>query len=170
MNVEEAKAISSENFEDEDEDFDMINMMLMIKDTYQVSGNAYHEFTRVSKQMPRHFRLEHQIVELNSLWTISPTLDGSGVQQSLEDRLRDRLTCLVRRSDDAQFKEYFQVTTPTLVNANFTFTILDEGKKAFSVEGNYCVAIFQVEGSYEGMKLMFASRKATFNRSRQTEI
>ena len=57
MNTEEVKAIFGENFEDEeDEDFDIINMMLMIKDTYQVSGNAYHEFARVSKQMPRHFR------------------------------------------------------------------------------------------------------------------
>ena len=33
MNTEEVKAIFGENFEDEDEDFDMVNM---IKDTYQV--------------------------------------------------------------------------------------------------------------------------------------
>ena len=40
MNVEEVNAIFGEIFEneDEDEDFDTVNMMLMIKDTYQVSG------------------------------------------------------------------------------------------------------------------------------------
>ena len=84
MNVEEVKAIFGENFEDEeDEDFDTVNMMLMIKDTYQVSGNAYHEFARVSKQMPRHFRLKRRIAELNSLWKISPTPDGSGVRAAV---------------------------------------------------------------------------------------
>jgi hypothetical protein len=35
MNVEEVKAIFGENFEDEeDEDFDTVNMMLMIKDKF----------------------------------------------------------------------------------------------------------------------------------------
>ena len=85
MNTEEVKAIFGENFEDEeDEDFDIINMMLMIKDTYQV---AYHEFARGSKQMPCHVRLKRRITELNSLWKITPTPGSSGVQQSLEDRL-----------------------------------------------------------------------------------
>ena len=35
---------------------------------------------------------------------------------------------------------------------NFTFTILVEGRKAFGVEGNYCLAIIQAEERYEGMK------------------
>lgn len=83
MNVEEVKAIFGGNFEDED--FDTINMMLMIKDTYQVSDNAYHEFARVSKQMPHHFRLQRCIAELNSLWKISPTLDGWMVLDHLRD-------------------------------------------------------------------------------------
>ena len=39
---------------------------------------------------------------------------------------------------------------------NFTFTILDEGRKAFSVEGNYCLAINQADESYEGMKTALA--------------
>lgn len=46
MNVEEVKVIFGDNLED----FDTVNMMLMIKDTYQFSGNAYHEFARVSNK------------------------------------------------------------------------------------------------------------------------
>ena len=38
---------------------------------------------------------------------------------------------------------------------NFTFTILDEGRKAFSVDGNYCLAI-QVEESYKVMKAVLS--------------
>ena len=35
---------------------------------------------------------------------------------------------------------------------NFTFTILDEGRKAHSADGNYCLAIFRQQESYDGMK------------------
>ena len=66
----------------EENDFDMINMMLLVKDQYQVSGSAYHEFAKICQEMPRHYRLKRRISELNSLWNIRPTPDGSGVQQS----------------------------------------------------------------------------------------
>ena len=88
INVDDATELFGEDYEEADKnDFDRINMMLMIKDSYNVSGNAYHEFARVAKEMPRHHKLKHRISELNSLWNISVTPDGSGVQQSLEMRL-----------------------------------------------------------------------------------
>ena len=67
---------------EEENDFDCVNMMLCIKDSYNVSGNAFHEFARLTKEMPRHYRLKKRISELNSLWKIVPTPDTSGVQQS----------------------------------------------------------------------------------------
>jgi len=36
----------------EENDFDMINMMLLVKDQYQVSGSAYHEFAKICQEMP----------------------------------------------------------------------------------------------------------------------
>ena len=69
-------------------------------------------------------------------------------------------------SDDSQFKKDKRVRIKLsgdgtyigkrLHVVNFTFTILDEGRRAFSVEGNYCLAIIQAEESYEGMKTALA--------------
>ena len=36
----------------------MINMMLLVKDQYQVSGSAYHEFAKICQEMPRHQKLK----------------------------------------------------------------------------------------------------------------
>ena len=118
-------------------------MMLLIKDSYNVSSDAYHEFAKLTKEMPRHYRLKKQISELNCLWKIVPTPDGSGIQQSLGDRLQGRLTHLVSNTpDDADFKVKKKVRVKlsgdgTFVGnrlhmVNFTFTILDEGRRAHS--------------------------------------
>ena len=100
MNRDELLDLFSDRFTEEQEsDIDRVNMLLMIKDTFNISGNAYHEFAKIVKQMPRHYRLKQRVKELNSLWRISPIPDGSGVQQSLEDRLRDRLVHLIKDHD-----------------------------------------------------------------------
>ena len=44
-----------DRFQEEDNDFDKVKMMLLIKDTYNVSGNAYHEFAKITKEMPCHY-------------------------------------------------------------------------------------------------------------------
>ena len=164
ISCDEAADLFGEDYDKEEEDdFDRVNMILFIKDSYNVSGNAYHEFARLTKEMPRHYRLKKRISELNSLWKISPTPDGSGVQQSLEDRLRDRLTHLISNTpDDAAFKIKKKVRVKvsgdgTFVGkrlhvVNLTFTILDEGKRAHSSDGNYCLAIFRQKESYDEMK------------------
>ena len=56
-----------------DDELDMINMLNMLKDKYDVSGRAYHEFATVCKQLPRHYKLKRRISELNELWNIWPT-------------------------------------------------------------------------------------------------
>ena len=69
-----------------DDELDMINMLLFVKDKYDVSGRAYHEFASIYKQLPRHYKLKRRISELNELWNIKPTPNNTcGVQQSLED-------------------------------------------------------------------------------------
>ena len=42
----------------EQNDFAMINMMLLMKDQYQASGSAYHEFAKICQEMPRHYKLK----------------------------------------------------------------------------------------------------------------
>lgn len=77
-------------------EMDTINMMLYIKDRYNVSGGAYHELSQICMSMPRHYKLKDRIRELNKLWNIKPTPIGtSGVQQSFTERLQFCLHALV---------------------------------------------------------------------------
>ena len=56
-----------------EENLDVINMMLYVKDWYNVSGEAYHEFASICKELPRHHKIKERIAELNKLWNITPT-------------------------------------------------------------------------------------------------
>ena len=75
-------------------------MMLYVKDRYCVSGDAYHELAQACKHMPRHYKIKVRIMELNKLWNICQTPNGIvGVQQSLEERLRARISILLKSPD-----------------------------------------------------------------------
>ena len=77
-------------------EMDTINTMLYIKDKYNISGGAYHEMTQICKDMPRHYKLKDHINELNKIWNIQPTPNGTcGVQQSIKERLQFCLLSLV---------------------------------------------------------------------------
>ena len=79
-----------------EEQLDVISIMVYVKDRYNVSGSAYHEMAKLCRQMPRHYKLQQRISELNTLWNIKPTPNGvCGVQQSLKDRLVVRLSHLI---------------------------------------------------------------------------
>ena len=71
-----------------DTELDTLNMMLYIKDKFNISGEAYHEMAQPCNVMPRHYQLKQCISELNKLWDIYPTPnDTCGVQQSLKQML-----------------------------------------------------------------------------------
>ena len=79
-----------------EKDVDILNMMLYVKDKYNISGTAYHEMAQLCKNMPRHYKLKERISELNKFWNIHPMPDDVvGVQQSFEERLRICLQHLV---------------------------------------------------------------------------
>ena len=146
------------------EDFELINMVLLIKDKHSTIP-FYHEMASVCKKMPKHYKLKQRVKELNTLWNIILTPNGTlGVQQSFEDRLIIQLSRLLAISpEDALFK---QKKTPRvklsgdgthigkrLHVTNFTFTILDEGPIAHTSEGNHILAIVKVPEKCELLKL-----------------
>lgn len=136
------------------DDIDILNMMILVKDQYNVSGRAYHEMARICKEMPRHYRIKERIGELNKLWNIRPTPHGTlGVQQTLQDRLKVRIAKLLQvLPDSAPLKMYKRISVKLsgdgtcigkrLNVINFTFTILDEGSAAYSAEGNHPLVIY----------------------------
>ena len=147
-----------------DNELDTINMLLFVKDKYDVSGRAYHEFATVCKQLPRHYKLKRRISELNTLWSIRPTPNGTcGVQQSLKDRLLLRIKQLHKVAPkDAQFRTQKKIRVKLsgdgtnigkhLHVINFTFTLLDEGSKAYSSDGNHVLAILREAESYDSLQ------------------
>ena len=147
-----------------EEQRDIISMMIYVKDRYNVSGSAYHEMAKLCREMPRHYKLQKRIAELNFLWNISPTPNGVvGVQQSLKDRLVVRLNHLIESTpSSASFKVNKSIRVKLsgdgtsigkcLHVINFTFTLLDEGEKAYSYEGNHCLAIFKEQEDYDGLQ------------------
>ena len=81
-------------------------MVVYVKDRFNVSGNAYHEMARLCREMPRHYKLQKRIAELNTAWDIKLTPNGvGGVQQSLKERLIVRLSQLMESTPpNASFK------------------------------------------------------------------
>ena len=142
----------------------MINMLLFVKDKYDVSGRAYHELASICKQLPRHYKLQRRSSELNELWNIKPTPNNTcGVQQSLEDRLHIRISQLHKVAPkDEQFRTEQKIRVKLsgdgtnigkrLHVINFTFTLLDEGSKAYSSDGNHVIAILKDEENYDSLQ------------------
>ena len=63
----------------------------------KIDTSSYHEMSQVCKSLPCSYKLEQRIKELNSIWDIRPTPNGTvGFQQSLEDRLRIRVQHLLK--------------------------------------------------------------------------
>ena len=153
------------------DELDTVNMMLFIKDRFDVSGQAYHEMAKVFKQLPRHYQLKKRIVALNTLRNIKPTPNGThGVQQSLCDRLSVRLKRLIETtSSEATFKVERKVRVKLsgdgtrigkrLHVVNFTFTLIDEGYKAYACEGNHILAIFKDDQVYQGWTQTFEKNR-----------
>ena len=142
----------------------IINMLLFVKDWYNISGEAYHELASICKALPRHYGIKQRIAELNRLWNIKRTPYGIiGLQQSLEDRLQIRLTHLLRVSkSDAAFRQEKVLHVKLsgdgtnigkrLHVINFTFTLLEEGPLAHSCHGNHILVVLKEAEKYESLK------------------
>ena len=44
-----------------EENLDVINMMLYVKDWYNASGEVYHEFASICKELPRHYKIKERL-------------------------------------------------------------------------------------------------------------
>lgn len=148
-----------------EETLDTVNMILYIKDWYNLSDGAYHELAKVCAQMPRQYRLRERITELNQLWKIQPTPNNTqGVQQSLKDRLELRIKHLVTTTTDPNVPFMREKTVRVKLSGDgtkigkrlhvivFTFTLLDENQ-ATSAAGNHILAVFKQPESYDYLKL-----------------
>lgn len=60
---------------------------------------AYHELTMICKDLPRSWKIQDRIREINRKWNLFPTPgDTNGVQQSIKERLEIRLQNLIKNT------------------------------------------------------------------------
>ena len=136
---------------------------LYVKDKYAISNDAYHELSVIS-DLPTFHEIRKLSTSLNSKCEIRNCPNGvCGVQQSIKKRLVQRLTTFVRIAN----QEGILVPSTLRIKltgdgtriarcyniVNIAFTILDEGNKAYSVLGNYTVAILRTSEEYDKLVL-----------------
>ncbi len=148
-----------------DGSLDTLNMLLYVKDPYNISGSPYHELASICKGLPKHYTIKQRIRELNRKWNIQSTHNGIvGVQLSLEDgRLCVRVCQLLRSSDETtefrQKKELHVKLTgdgtcigKRLHVVTSAFSLLEEESKAHSFEGNHILAVFRAPEDYDSLE------------------
>ena len=141
-----------------DKDIERINLLLYTKDRFGTSNQAYHEVAMLCKDMPRSCQITERIKEINQKWNLSQTPSETvGVQQSIKLRLETRLKVMTKSGQVKSSQNKVRVRLSGdrtnvgkhLHVINITFTILEEGSKAISADGNHLVAVIKVPEDYD---------------------
>ena len=139
--------------------YDKVRSSLCIKDKFTVPFEAYHELSMLS-DLPSSSQVKKLTTTMNSEFNITSCPNNIiGVQQSIKERIKQRIKCLVKQN------EREGKSTPSTIRikltgdgtqigrglnvVNIAFTIIDEGEKVYSVLGNYSLAILKIGEKYE---------------------
>jgi len=150
----------SDSTPEQDQQLDNVDLLLYIKDKFHVSDRAWHEISKISKELPTKYTLKQRIKALNNLWTIKLTHgETDGVQISFKDSLLEQVERLVIQEeivpcDILKIKlsgDGTRVGT-RLQLLNVTYSIINKGKKASTAKGNYMLAIVKAQDDYEGIR------------------
>ena len=112
---------------------DNINMALLSKDKFCLSGKAYMEVSILAEDMPSLYKLKHATKELNKRISMRSTPDGTvGIQVKLCDSLLQNVPYI--NTDD---KLRIKITGGTWVGKRLHvvyigYTIINKGRKAMS--------------------------------------
>lgn len=139
-----------------------LKKVLLVKERYGISNQAYHELSMLDKHLPRSCKIQKEVKQINDRWEIFPTPgDSTGAQQSFVQRLSERIRSLIRSANDIRRSHKVRVKLTgdgTYIGSRqhivtFGFTLLDEGDRAHSPNGNYTVCIFRDSESYECLSI-----------------
>lgn len=146
-----------------DEEIDKINLLLYTKDRFNISNEAYHELSMTCNGLPKSWRVQEKINYLNAKWSLSETPgDTFGIQQDVKERVKIRLEALLKNSSpNDPFRQNSKICVKLsgdgtnigkrLHVINVTFTILDEGNKSMSADGNHLIAIIKETEDYDSL-------------------
>ena len=155
--LEEGELPFIDNTEKEmtDKELDDLNMWMYLKDNFNISNEAWREFSVKAKDMPKLSQITKRINELNTSWNLSCTPgEAEGVQVKFEDSLRKQLTRLDLKENTIKVKLSGDGTQigKRLKIVNFTYTILNEKDLAMGEKRNYILAIIKTTESYENLR------------------
>ena len=143
----------------DDQDIENINLMLYIKERFNISDMAWHELSMKHKEMPHVYSIKKRIQSLNGMWNITETPgEAEGVQIKFTDSLKTQIQRL-------QEEGFYDTTIKVKLSGdgtcigkrlnvvNFTYTILNEGKTAMTESGNYVLAILKTKENYDSIRI-----------------
>jgi len=141
-------------------DSNSLRSILYVKDRYSISDHSYHELSMLS-DLPSSSQIKKLKSSLNSKYAIK-TLPGNtiGVQQSLKDRMTPCFRTIIQSTKPEDVPSCFSMKLTgdgTHIGrgnnvVNIAFTILEEGTKACSAQGNHTIAILKVsESDYDAL-------------------
>jgi hypothetical protein len=85
-----------------------LKKVLLVKERFGISNEAYHELSMLNKHLPRSCRVQKEVKQINDQWKIFPTPGSfTGAQQSLTERLSERIHSLLRLGNN--IKQYHKV-------------------------------------------------------------
>ena len=143
-----------------DDDLDNINMLLYLKDKFNISGVARREITMKANAVPKTYGIKKRIRKLNSKWNLKAVPgDFEGVQVGFEESLKKHVSRLeqtgtLKDRDTIKVKMNGDGTNigKRLTVVNFGYTILNERKVAIGEKGNYILAIIKTTESYDNLR------------------
>ena len=149
--------------ENKENNSECLEQVLYTKERFGISDAAYHELSMVSPQLPRSWKLKQQSKSLNKQWDVNPTPESTtGVQQSLQSRLVERVHHLLRSSSDKPFEQNKLLRVKltgdgtylgSLHVITFGFSLIDEGSVAKSATGYHVLCVLKETESYESISV-----------------
>ena len=106
-------------------------MWIYIKDTFNISNEAWHELATQTKQMPSNYKIEKKLKELNAKWDLQP-IPGQAerVQLSFRESLEEQEISL-------QGKGVFHMNTKIKVKISGDGTNIGKRLKIINVTYTY---------------------------------
>ena len=141
-----------------DSEVKKLNMILLVKENFNISDKAFKELSMLSEDLPSFHSISKRIKELDDQVVIVDCPDGiEGVQTSFKLSLLKNCERLLK---DGVIKDYVSVkfsgdgtwVGKRLHVVNFTYTIIEEGKRAMADKGNYCLAIMKIKENYDEIR------------------
>lgn len=142
------------------DDKSVIERTLYIKDRYNISNVSYHELAMINTDLPRISTIAKASRELNAKYAIHPTPGKvTGVQQSLKERLRIRISHLLKLKPSFSSTGHVRVKITgdgTVVSRSLhvvviAFSLMVDEEIPTSPNGNHAIALINATEDYDNL-------------------